>query len=258
VSAVANPWFLSGPRASDGPRSAPALICLPHLGGNAAAYGWYAAKLAPDVRVLAVQLPGHGTRASERPLTSIGDIADALSTGLRDELRAPYVLYGHSFGALVAFEVARLAASGLGQPPDHLVVGACRAPDAPLDRPFLHAAPDADVLDYLRSMDGTPAELVDDAAVRASMLRAVRADLEAWETYRFVPGAAALAVPVTAIAGTADPSVEAAEVRAWRGHTTGPFRFVTVEGGHFFVRDARHELLAVLRDIALATRGVPA
>lgn len=254
MSATGNPWLLSGSGSTEASGTSPALVCLPHLGGNAAVFGWFAVRLEPDVRVLAVQLPGHGARSGERPLTSIDEIADALVLNLRDELRGPSILYGHSFGALVAFEVARRLSAGLGRPPEHLVVGACRAPDVPLDRPQLHAAPDADVLDYLRSMDGTPTELVDDAGVRALLLPAVRADLEAWETYRFVPGQP-LSVPVTAIAGRTDTSVEAAELRGWGRHTSGPFQFKTVDGGHFFLRDARAEVAAILGELAVSVQG---
>jgi surfactin synthase thioesterase subunit len=262
VSAAGNPWLLSGSASTGTPGAAatPSLICLPHLGGNAAVFGWFAARLAPEVRVLPVQLPGHGSRSGERALTSIDEIADALILGLREELRGPTVLYGHSFGALVAFELARRLVAGLGHPPAHLVVGACRAPDAPLDRPQLHGSPDADVLDYLRSMDGTPPSLVDDADLRALVLPSVRADLEAWETYRFVP-AAPLSMPITALAGRADRSVEAAELRGWAPHTGGGFGLRTVEGGHFFLRDARTEVAAILRELTLGAvteRAVPA
>jgi surfactin synthase thioesterase subunit len=257
VSPAGNPWLLSGPGSRDAGRTSPALICVPHLGGNAAVFGWFAARLAPEVRVLPVQLPGHGARSAERPLTSIDALADALVLNLREELGGPSILYGHSFGALVAFEVARRLSSGFGRPPDHLVVGACRAPDVELDRPQRHAAPDRDMVDYLRSMDGTPDSLVDDPAVRALVLPAVRADLEAWETYRFIPGSS-LSVPITAVAGRTDRSVEHADIRGWGRQTSGPFRFLSVDGGHFFLRDARMELAEILRAVAASTHGVAA
>lgn len=244
MSAATNPWLLSGAAGPGDATSAPALVCIPHLGGNAAVFGWWSMRLAPGVRVLPVQLPGRGARSAEPPLRSIAEIADALALHVAPELRGSYVLYGHSLGAVIAFEFARLMGE-LGRPPEHLIVGACRAPDAALDRPFLHAAPDADILDYLRGMDGTPDALIADASLRSGVLRAVRADLEAWETYRFVERPP-LAIPITAIAGAADASVAPVEMRGWSRHTTGTFRFATVDGGHFFLRDARDEVLALV------------
>jgi medium-chain acyl-[acyl-carrier-protein] hydrolase len=132
--------LLSGALDSADPAAAPALVCIPHLGGNAALFGWWASRLATDVRVLPVQLPGRGSRGAERPLRSIAEIVDALALNVGPELGVRYALYGHSLGALVAFEFARLMGEELGRPPEHLFVGACRAPDAPLDRPFLHGS----------------------------------------------------------------------------------------------------------------------
>jgi surfactin synthase thioesterase subunit len=171
-------------------------------------------------------------------------VADALALNVAPELRGRYAVYGHSLGAMIGFEFARLMAH-LGRPPDHLFVGACRPPDAALDRPFLHDAPDDAILGYLRDMDGTPDTLIADASLRTSVLAAVRADLEAWETYRFVESGP-IAVPITAIAGTTDRSESPAEMRGWARHTSGAFRLATVPGGHFFLRDARDEALAII------------
>ena len=245
MTAARNPWLLSGPASPEHASAAPALVCIPHLGGNAAVFGWWSTRLAPGVRVLPVQLPGRGSHAAERPLRSIPEIVDAMALAIAPELAGPYALYGHSLGALVAFEFARLMGAGFGRPPGHLFLGACRAPDVPLDRPFLHDAPDAFILDYLEAMDGTPDALMADADLRAAVLPAVRADLEAWETYRFVDSGP-IAAPITAISGTADRSVRAPEMRGWARQTTGAFRQVTVVGGHFFIRDARDEVLAVV------------
>lgn len=242
MTAARNPWLLSSPASPDDAGRTPALVCIPHLGGNAAVFGWLSTRLAPGVRVLPVQLPGRGSHAAERPLASVPEIVDAMAIAIAPELAGPYALYGHSLGALLAFEFARLMGGGLGRPPEHLFVGACRAPDVALDRPFLHDAPDTAILEYLSAMDGTPDALIADAELRAAVLPAVRADLEAWETYRFV-SSGPIAVPITAIAGSSDPSLRPADMRGWARQTSGVFRLITVPGGHFFIRDAREEIL---------------
>ena len=241
MSARANPWLLGDPGAA----STPALICIPHAGGNAAAFASWTGRLGPGVRVLAVQLPGHGARAAERPLTSIPDIVDELVLGIARDLPETFAMYGHSFGALVGYEVARLMSGSLGRAPIQLVVGACRPPDALLDRPPLHAASDDRIVEYLASMSGTADELTADPAVRALVLPGVRADLEALETYRHVPGAP-VRVPITAIAGADDASLRPAEMRGWAHHTASPFRLATVPGSHFFLRTSRAAVLDVI------------
>lgn len=251
MSARGNPWLLAD---AGQPASTPALVCIPHVGGNAAAFGSWQGRLGSGVRVLAVQLPGHGARAAERPLTSIPEIAEALAVHLEPELHTPYAIYGHSLGAIVGYELARLL-GGFGRAPGHLFVGACRPPDAPLDRPALHDASDDRIVEYLASLNGTADALVADPAVRALVLPGVRADLEAWETYRHVAGAP-IPVSITAIAGADDPSPTPGDMRGWASCTSRAFQLATVPGGHFFLRDCRD---AVLDLIGLAFRpAVPA
>ena len=251
--AVRNPWLLGGATGGAGLGSR-ALVCLPHLAGNAAAFGAWAGRLAPDIRVLAVQLPGRGPRQAEPPLRSIPELVDGMALALGPDLRSPYALYGHSFGALVAFELARLMAQSLGRPPEHLFVGACRPPDSPLGRAFIHDGPDEAILEYVRGMGGTPDALLAVEELRAAALPVVRADLEALETYRFAPGQP-IAVPITAFGGADDPSVPSPELRGWARHTSRAFRLVTVPGGHFFLRDAADQVLETIRTTLVPSRA---
>jgi medium-chain acyl-[acyl-carrier-protein] hydrolase len=169
--------------------------------------------------------------------------------------RSSYALYGHSMGAIVAYEAGRLLWE-LGTPPAALIVAACAAPQLAGERPSWRERSDADVVEYLRTQNGTPGAVLDSPDLAAVVLRVARADLEAWETYAYRPGPA-LPVPITAVGGTRDPGVDPRALAAWRSCTSGQFRMELIEGDHFFVQTSRVALLEVIGEALRPGSGPP-
>ncbi|MCE7986001.1 MAG: thioesterase [Caldilinea sp. CFX5] len=111
-------------RLKPNPQARLRLFCFPFAGGSASVYRTWPTLLAerqPDVEVGAVQLPGRENRLNEKPFTHIAPLVDALITALHAELDRPFALFGHSMGAIVAYELAQ-ALTRLGNPPAHLLV----------------------------------------------------------------------------------------------------------------------------------------
>jgi medium-chain acyl-[acyl-carrier-protein] hydrolase len=158
----------------------------------------------------------------------------------------PFAFFGHSMGAAVAYEAARRCAAD-GRPPRHLFVSGRRAPQLPADWPVTYDLPDAEFVEYLRSLNGTPAEVFDHPELLELMLPLLRADFSVVETYRYLPGPA-LDCPVTAFGGAGDVEVGRAEVEAWAAQTTAAFAARVVPGDHFFLNDpqARALMLRVI------------
>jgi medium-chain acyl-[acyl-carrier-protein] hydrolase len=231
------------------------LLCLPYLGGSAAVFAGWRRWIDPGVEVLPVELPGHGIRVREPALRSIVAMADAIATGVSDELHGRYALFGYSMGGLVAFELARLIELNGLPPPAHLFVAAVRAPDVPRRERRVSDAPDDQVFESLRRYAGLPGALADQPELARVRLPSVRADLEAVEMYplrRPVP----LQVGITAIGGTDDETVTRAELEAWARHTSGACRTALVEGPHFFIHtDARALLREIARDLGPIVSG---
>ncbi|WP_117214021.1 thioesterase II family protein [Allorhizocola rhizosphaerae] len=239
-----DPWLLCRrPQPMAGIR----LYCFPHSGGSPGEYLRWADDL-PGVEVHGVQLPGRGTRLDEKPYTDMGQLVSALAAEL--PLRAPYALFGHSLGALVAYELAR-ELLGRGGGPVHLIVSAYQAPHLPRQRQTVRALPDAELLELaLSGHPDLPAELRDDPEFVADLLTAYRADLTIVETYQ--PAAhPPLPVPITVLGGSDDDG-GVDPLADWRVHTTARFELHVLPGGHFYLRQER---AAVLRLIEQALRG---
>ncbi|MFH8757262.1 thioesterase II family protein [Streptomyces atroolivaceus] len=209
------------------------LICFPHAGGSASAFrGW--ADGLPEYEVHAVCYPGRAARLDEPLPTDLPRLAADTAQALRPLLDRPVAFLGHSMGAVVAFETARLLQAE-GHQVAHLFASGARAPQLARPEGSGTAGMDDDAIaDALTALGGTDAELLADPDFRELVLPYVCGDFRMFDAYTHRPGAA-LACPVTAIAGDADPQVGAHHAAAWSEVTDGPFTHHTVPGDHFYL-----------------------
>ncbi|MEE1833314.1 thioesterase II family protein [Streptomyces sp. SP17KL33] len=244
TSAVnSGPWVR---RYRPAPEAAVRLLCLPHAGGSASAYHPMALALAPAADVLAAQYPGRQDRFAEPPSESVRELAERIVGAVTgDDDPRPLALFGHSMGALVAYEAA-LALEAAGQTPVRLFVSGRRAPSTARTGPRLHLGSDAELLRAVRRLGGTDGRVFDDEELVQLVLPALRGDYKALETYEPRPDDR-LTCPVTVLTGDADPVTPVAEARAWSGHTDGPTELCVFPGGHFYLNDRPREVVDVVR-----------
>jgi len=221
------------------------LIVFPHAGGSASFFSPFSAALSPGLSVLAVQYPGRQDRRSEKGIEDIGQYADEITAALRPHLGRPPALYGHSMGAVLAFEVARRLERE-GSAPLCLIVSGRRAPSCHRDE-RVHLGDDNGIVAELRKLSGTHAELLADEEILRMILPALRSDYTAVERYTCPPDAV-VSCPVLALTGDADIRTTPDEARAWGRHTTGAFEYEVLSGGHFFIVDHQPRMAALVRD----------
>ncbi|NEA98895.1 alpha/beta fold hydrolase [Streptomyces sp. SID13726] len=209
------------------------LYCVPHAGGGAQPYARLEAAVPPGVRVVPLELPGHGTRLRERPLPDMEQVVTEVVRLIGEGRERPFALFGHSFGALVAYETARRLRER-GTPPELLLVSGRISPELPPSHEPLHQLPDAALAAGLSRMGGIPQVLLDTPSVLRVFLPALRADLRIVETYAH-PHTEPLDVPIAAYAGLDDLLTDRDGMAAWAGLTAERFELTLLRGGHFFL-----------------------
>jgi medium-chain acyl-[acyl-carrier-protein] hydrolase len=235
------------------PRPAPdarlRLFCVPYAGSGPSAFRTWPAALPASVEVRPVQLPGREGRFREPAHTRLVALAAALAEGLLDDLDRPFAFFGHSMGALVAFEVARQLRRRGAPAPAGLVVSGRPAPQLGPRAAPLHALPDDKFVAALAARGGLPEAVRQDPELLAVVLPALRADLVACETYAYM-AEPPLDCPVTAYGGLQDPQAGWSDLQAWAQQTTARFGLRMFPGGHFFLHGAQPQVLAALaRDV---------
>jgi medium-chain acyl-[acyl-carrier-protein] hydrolase len=227
------------------------LLCVPYAGGNARVYAEWSRCLPAAIQIVACQLPGRGPRIAEAAAHDVGTVVEELVRDLTPYLDTPLAVFGHSYGALIAFELTR-AVERIGVTPYRLYASASRAPHILASTRARHLLSDAELIDELRRIGGTPAAILDSAEMMQLLLPTIRADLQADETYSYVAGPT-LQCPITALAGDCDANVSADDLVAWGRHTRAGFTVRRYNGGHFFLHTNQTELLSELRRDLVAT-----
>jgi medium-chain acyl-[acyl-carrier-protein] hydrolase len=240
---------------SSRPRARIRLLCFPHAGGGASSFFSWPSELPPWIDAVPVQLPGRENRVMEPPIDDMPPLVSAARDGLREFLVAPFALFGHSLGALVAFELASTLAREGAPGPEMLIASGHRAPHLPMRRKPIHDKRDRGFVRALRKLGSIPSEVLDHDEMRELLLPTLRADFRCFERYRYRERPP-LECPIVAMGGTGDPLVPSGDLDPWRDHTTASFTTRLFPGDHFYLGERRRDVLgAVARDVGTVVNG---
>jgi surfactin synthase thioesterase subunit len=233
------------------------LFCFCHAGGNAMVFRPWKQRLAPVIEVLPVQIPGRGGRSTEPLVTRMTALADMTAAALAGYIDRPFAFFGHSMGALLAFEVAHRLRDRRGIEPVHFFASGRRGPEDP-GLPPIHILPHDGLVQRLREMNGTPAEVLEHPELLELVVPVFRADAEVLETYEYKPRTP-LSCPMTVLGGIGDVDVTVEHLNAWQRYSTGAFRRCMFPGDHFYLLNAPDQVIDVLRQKLLPlTAGLAA
>lgn len=244
------------------PRPNPAarlrLFCFPYAGAGATVFYPWTRALPAEVEICPVQLPGREARMAEPPYTDVMELVERIGSEIRPFVDRPFAFFGHSNGAIVSFELARLFRREGRAMPEHLFLSGRPASQVPSRHPRVFDLPDAEFVEQLRRLEGTPEEVLNNPELMQLLTPLLRADFSLAETYAYQPEPP-LAVPISAYGGAVDKDVNEDEVRAWGEQTSAAFHCRIFPGGHFFLNENRDELLAELsRELGPIVGRLPA
>jgi medium-chain acyl-[acyl-carrier-protein] hydrolase len=174
-------------------------------------------------------------------------LAGAIAQAILPYVDKPFAFFGHSMGALVGYEVARLLRDGHGLEPTHLFVSAHGGPHIPESDRHVYKLSDSEFVKHLRTLNGTPNEVFDHPELMQLLLPILRADFELLGTYDYQPGAP-FNCPITVFGGTQDYSVTPEQLEGWKIHTTANCLVKFLPGDHFYLLSHKSLLLRMLAE----------
>ena len=216
-------------------------FCFPYAGGAAQIYKDWHTHLPANVQVCGIQYPGRSSRFTEPLVQDPMDYVNAMRREIKPFLDKPFVIFGHSMGSMIAYELTR-ALQEDGFAPRRLLVSGRGAPHCPKTREDYHPLPDGEFREKIKDMNGTPPEVLEHEELMDLMIPILRADFRVSETYEYKPGVM-LRCGLTAFGGKGDPDVPEERLSGWTEHTEGDADYHMMEGDHFFLHDQKEEML---------------
>ena len=239
---ITTPWFTC---AKPDPHARLRLFCFPYAGGGTAIYRGWENYVPPGVEVFPIQPPGRGNRFREPAFDRVHSLVAAVAGAMEPFLDCRIALFGHSVGAIASFELAHLLADQFGVYVSHLFVSGARGPQLPRNRHNIHALPEEEFFTELKTLNGTPPEVLENPDLMRMISTTLRADFALAETYR-CEHVQPLDCPITVFGGLDDTLAAREDLEGWRIHTTGSFDLCQLPGDHFFIHTADSLILRIL------------
>ncbi|MBQ4844007.1 thioesterase [Pseudoalteromonas sp. MMG013] len=234
-------WFLQRKQSKPVKQN---LFCFPYAGGSGQMYLDWDDKVPDGCQVFGVEFPGRGRRFSDPLQANITDLVDMLYANIKSKLTRPFSFYGHSNGALVAYELAKKISRELGLTPKNLFISAKVAPQLGTEYP-LHKLSEDEFIEVLKDYKGTPELVFNNPELLEVYTPILRSDFALSENYKFVEQGK-LNTDIVILAGEDDEVVEPDNVFAWQALFNGKVRKELMRGDHFFVHSEETALINII------------
>ncbi|WP_417655949.1 thioesterase II family protein [Pseudidiomarina aestuarii] len=223
------------------------LFYFPFAGGSAQSYQQWHYSSNSDVEQVFVQLKGRGSRICEQPHQTMQQLIEELMTHATYFTEYPFMIFGHSLGALISYALCcQLQKSNLPMPV-HLFVSACRAPHLPFRNQIRHVLPHGEFIQALEQLNGTPVEVLRNEELMALFEPMLRADFRIAETYQAEP--VPMPFSVSVIYGEQDTSIDMSQLTAWSALTENTCAMRSYPGEHFYINQNSTQLADYIQSV---------
>jgi len=228
-------------KSSDNPGAELKIVCFPYAGGCSATYLSWNEWLPTNVELVAIQLPGRANRFLEAPISDMRELVADLIRSSNQLFDKPYILFGHSLGSRIAFEMMRRCQKDGIRPPVHFIASGSRGPHIPPRRDPVHFLPDNEFINEIKKLDGTPKEILNNEESMTLYLPLLKADFKLAETY-LCNSNPLFNCPITVFSGEDDKDISKDDLKSWGNYFSNEPQIQTVTGGHFFINSNKQVL----------------
>lgn len=223
------------------------LFCFHYGGGSASIFRKWSKDVLEEAELVAIQLPGREERFNEPLLNNVSQVIDNLVLNFKQYSDKPFILFGHSVGALIAFEFARTLEKIKIVKSKHLIVSGAKAPQVPLKRQHIHNLPKKQFIAELKKYNGIPDYIIEDDELISTFIPMIRADFSIFETYNYL-SEKPLSCPITALGGLNDNTFDSKDLIKWQKQTSNSFTHKFLPGDHFFINNSYKEVINIINN----------
>lgn len=226
------------------------LVCIPYAGGSASIYMKWKKNLLNDIELISLEPSGRGRRCDEPLHDNLHEAVDDLYREVAKimDRKDEYILFGHSMGSLLAFELYyKLMENGFREPL-HLYVSGGKAPHLER-RNIYHDKPLEQFREHIVDFDVQSAQIFEHEELRQFFLPILRSDYKMVETYKYTNKIRKVGCDMTVLTGTTDSSLTLKDVNEWIIHAGTGFQIKQYEGGHFFINEYKDQIIEMINDM---------
>lgn len=226
------------------------LFCFPYAGGASVVYHPWQKPLGNDVELRLIELAGRGRRINDTPYKNIHEAVEDVFGLIKEEIQqSPYLLFGHSMGAMIAYELAQKIRREKLPMPMHLFFSGRGAMhiERPEEKKY-HLFDDEKFREEVIGLGGTPPELFEHPELLELFIPLLKNDFRIAETYKPVQPINAFDQDITVLLGIED-DLTTQQREEWTLHTTQSCHFHHFPGGHFFINDETENILKIIREV---------
>ncbi|MGP4971771.1 thioesterase II family protein [Psychrobacter aquimaris] len=225
------------------------IYCLPCAGASAAMYLPWVKHLPSSIKIIPLELAGRGKRIGESSLHNFqSQVEDIYLNYFEKELLVdiPYVIFGHSMGAMLGYQLIQKLREKKLSLPKALFVSASPAPMC-RDTSGFDNLDDASLIEDLRQYNGTPEAVFEHTELLEMLLRNLRSDYQVCASNLYLVGMpTTIPIPIHAFAGAED-NIVIENIVSWSKYTTDEFTVDVFKGGHFYLKHEESETVMLNR-----------
>lgn len=226
------------------------LFCIPYAGGTSSIYKKWEPHLAPNVHLRPIELAGKGRRLKDPFYQNITEAVDDVFELIKNEIdNSPYMIFGHSMGAKIAYKLAQKIESHQLNTPLHLFISGSSAPHFKReDEEIFHLMENDVFKQKLIDLGGTPPDFFDHPELVELFLPALKNDFQIVETAQYEDSIMPLSSDISVLIGKED-ILTLEQQEAWSNYTQQNCKIYYFEGGHFFFVDETHRVTGIINQV---------
>lgn len=227
------------------------LFCVPYAGGSKGAYLKWSQYINPAIEIDAVEFKGRGGRFGEPFYNSFGEAVEDIYSYIKNKIEnEEYAIYGHSMGAILAYELYyRIVADGRRKP-RHIFFSGRHSPNVRSYMYVSHKMPDAEFMDRILALGGIPDDVSQSKEVLKFFLPILKNDIRILENYIYIGRNEKIQCNISVLNGTED-RIDPCRKVTWSDLCDKECKLYDFHGNHFFINSYLEDIAKIIESALL-------